>query len=99
MPRLDGAWTGSEMEEARQRFVTVTFRGSTGTIAYEGVATVSAPLLSVEQPQRGAARFSVEFRGGLRYYVGRWEGQALSGKISTDPGGSQSLGTFELRPR
>jgi hypothetical protein len=99
MPRLDGAWTGSETESGRQRFVTVTFQGSTGTIAYEGVVTVSAPLLSVEQPQRGAARFSVELRGGLRYYGGRWDGQALTGKISTDPGGSQSLGTFELRPR
>ena len=99
MPRLDGPWTGSESEGGRQRFVTVTFRGSTGTIAYEGVVTVSAPLLSVEQPQRGAARFSVELRGGLRYYVGRWDGQALTGKISTDPGASQAIGTFELRPR
>jgi hypothetical protein len=99
MPRLDGPWTGSETEGGRQRFVTVTFRGSTGTIAYEGVVTVSAPLLSVEQPQRGAARFSVELRGGLRYYSGRWDGQALGGKISTDPGGAQSLGTFEIRPR
>jgi FHA domain/IPT/TIG domain len=99
MPRLEGSWTGSESEGGRQRFVTVTFRGSTGTIAYEGVVTVSAPLLSVEQPQRGAARFSVELRGGLRYYVGRWDGQALTGKISTDPGASQAIGTFELRPR
>jgi FHA domain/IPT/TIG domain len=99
MPRLDGAWTGSETEGGRLRYVTVTFRGSTGTIAYEGVVTVSAPLLNVAQPQRGAARFSVELRGGLRYYVGHWDGQVLSGNISTDPGGSQSLGTFELRPR
>jgi hypothetical protein len=99
MPRLEGPWTGTETEGARQRYVTVTFRGATGTLAYEGAMTVSTPLLSVDQPQRGVTRFSVELRGGLRYYVGRWEGQALSGKISTDPGGSQSLGTFELRPR
>jgi hypothetical protein len=99
MPRLDGPWSGSENETGRQRYVTVTFRGATGTISYEGVMTVSAPLLSVEQAQRGAVRFSVELRGGLRYYVGRWDGQALTGKVSTDPGGAQSLGTFELRPR
>jgi FHA domain/IPT/TIG domain len=99
MPKLDGAWTGMEREGGRQRFVTVTFRGSTGTIAYEGVMTVSTPLLSVDQPQRGAARFRVELRGGLRYYIGRWDGQALAGKISTDAGGAQVLGTFELRPR
>jgi hypothetical protein len=99
MPRLDGAWTGTETEGGRQRFVTVTFRGSTGTIAYEGVMTVSTPLLSVDQPQRGAARFSVELRGGLRYYVGRWDGRALLGKISADAGGAQLLGSFELRPR
>jgi hypothetical protein len=98
MPRLDGSWAGSESEAGRQRDVSVTFRGSTGTFAYEGVMTVSTPLLSVEQ-QRGAARFHVEVRGGLRYYAGRWDGQALAGKISADPGGSQSLGTFELRPR
>lgn len=99
MPRLEGPWTGTETEGDRQRYVTVTFRGATGTLAYESAMTVSTPLLSVDQPQRGVARFSVELRGGLRYYVGRWEGHALSGKISTDPGGSQSLGTFELRPR
>jgi hypothetical protein len=99
MPRLEGAWSGSETEGGRRRDVSVTFRGSTGTFAYEGVMTVSAPLLTVTQPQRGAARWSVEFRGGLRYYVGRWDGQALTGKVSTDPGGAQSLGTFELRPR
>ena len=99
MPRLEGPWSGSETEGGRRRDVTVTFRGSTGTFAYEGVMTVSAPLLTVTKPQRGAARFSVEFRGGLRYYLGRWDGRALTGKVSTDPGGSQSLGTFELRPR
>jgi hypothetical protein len=98
MPRLDGSWAGSESEAGRERDIAVTFRGSTGTFAYEGAMTVSTPLLSVE-PQRGAARFHVEVRGGLRYYVGRWDGQALAGKISADPGGSQSLGTFELRPR
>jgi hypothetical protein len=99
MPRLEGSWSGSESEGGRRRDVTVTFRGSTGTFAYEGVMTVSAPLLTVTQPQRGTARWSVEFRGGLRYYVGRWDGQALIGKVSTDPGGAQSLGTFEIRPR
>jgi hypothetical protein len=98
MPRLEGAWTGSETEGGRRRFLTVTFRGSTGTIAYEGAMTVSAPLLSVE-PQRGGARFSVEVRGGLRYYQGRWDGAALTGRITPDAAGAQAVGTFELRPR
>ena len=99
MPRREGSWGGTESEAGRPRDVSVTFRGSTGTFAYEGVMTVSTPLLSLDQPQRGSVRFHVEVRGGLRYYAGRWDGQALAGKISADPGGSQSLGTFELRPR
>ncbi len=99
MPRLEGSWGGTESEAGRQRDVSVTFRGSTGTFAYEGVMTVSTPLLSLDQPQRGSVRFHVEVRGGLRYYAGRWDGRALAGKISADAGGSQSLGTFELRPR
>jgi hypothetical protein len=98
MPRLDGAWTGTESESGRQQYVTATFRGNTGTLAFEGAISVSAPMLSVDQPQRGAARFTVELRGGLRYYAGRWNGQALVGKISTDPGGASAVGTFELRP-
>jgi hypothetical protein len=98
MPRLEGAWTGTESESGRQQYLTATFRGNTGTLAFEGAIVVSAPMLSVDQPQRGAARFSVELRGGLRYYSGRWNGQALAGKISTDPAGAQAIGTFELRP-
>ena len=99
MPKLEGSWTGTETESGRQRYVTVTFHGSTRTIAYEGVMTVSTPLQGVDQPQRGTVRFNVEVRGGLRYYSGRWDGQALTGTIATDPGGAQGLGTFELRPR
>jgi hypothetical protein len=98
MPRLEGAWSGTESESGRLQYVTATFRGNTGTLSFEGALGVSAPMLSVDQPQRGAARFSVELRGGLRYYSGRWNGQALVGKISSDPGSAQALGTFELRP-
>jgi hypothetical protein len=99
MPRLEGTWTGSEDEQGTQRYLTVNFRGTTGTIAYEGIVTVSAPLRGVEEPRRGAVRFSVEVRGGLRYYSGRWDGRALKGALSLDAAGAENVGTFELRPR
>jgi hypothetical protein len=98
MPRLEGSWAGTETEGGAARYLTATFRGSTGTIVFESALSVSAPMLSVEQPQRGTVRFSVELRGGLRYYNARWNGQALAGRISSDAAGAQALGTFELRP-
>ncbi len=97
--RLEGAWIGSEIEGGERRYLTATFRSGSGTVAYEGIVTLTVPLLSLETPQRGTARFSLQFKGGIRYYTGRWDGQALAGKFSRDPAGADTIGTFELRPR
>jgi hypothetical protein len=34
----------------------------------------------------------------VRYYVGNWNGEKLSGRITTDPAGRNAVGTFELTP-
>jgi hypothetical protein len=97
--KLEGTWTGSENEGGLRRWLTIRFRPSGGSISYEGTVTLTVPLLTVEPQPKSAVRFSVQFRGGLRYYVGQWDGEVLSGKISSDPVGAQPMGTFELRPR
>jgi hypothetical protein len=97
--RLEGVWVGSEVEESLQRDLTATFRAGLGTIAYEGTVTLTVPLRSLEQPQKNSARFSVEYRGGIRHYLGRWDGQTLSGVVARDPAGREVVAQFTLRPR
>jgi hypothetical protein len=97
--KLEGTWTGSENEGGLRRWLTLRFRPSGGNISYEGTVTLTVPILTVEPLPKSAVRFGVQFRGGLRYYVGQWDGEVLSGKISSDPAGTQPIGTFELRSR
>ncbi len=79
--------------------MTATFKADSGSVAYEGMVTLTVPLLSLEAPQNNAVRFSLQYRGGIRYYNGRWDGQALAGTISRDPAGAETVATFTLRPR
>jgi hypothetical protein len=95
--QLEGIFRGSETESGEQRYLTVTFRKGEGTIAYEGGITLTMPLLSVEQRGRDEARFSVRIRGGMRYYVGKWDGERLSGAIATDAPGRNVVASFVLR--
>jgi hypothetical protein len=96
---LEGVWTGSEVEQGQRRYLTVTFRRGSGTISYEGGITLTVPLLTLEQSGRDQARFSVQIRGGLRQYSGKWDGTSLTGSISTDAAGKNVVATFELKPR
>jgi hypothetical protein len=79
--------------------VTAVFRKSSGGISYEGSVTLTVPLITLERPQKDTVRYSLMVRGGMRYYVGKWDGQTLTGKISTDAEGAEPVGTFLLRPR
>ena len=96
--KLDGAWIGTEHEGGRTSYVTVTFRENGGTYALEGALSVTTPLSSVERPQKNTVRFSVQIRGGTRYFVGRWDGTKIAGKVTDDPGGRQEVGSFDLAP-
>jgi hypothetical protein len=79
--------------------VTALFKKDTGTQSYEGSVTLTVPLISLEKSQKDSVRYSLMVRGGMRYYVGKWDGQTLTGKISMDAEGKEPVGTFLLRPR
>jgi FHA domain/IPT/TIG domain len=96
--KLEGSWTGSEVESGQRRYISATFSGGTGSIDINAAVTMSMPLLTLEA-RRNEARFSLQFRGGTRHYIGKWDGQTLSGSISNDPAGREVVATFELRPR
>ena len=57
------------------------------------------PLLTLEQARRDQVRFSVQIRGGIRHYAGKWDGEAITGSISTDAAGRNVVASFELRRR
>jgi hypothetical protein len=97
--QLDGTWIGSEVEQGQRRYLTVGFQRGGGTIAYEGGITLTVPLLSLEQRGRDQARFSVQIRGGVRYYAGKWDGENLAGSISTDEAGQNVVASFQLHRR
>jgi len=97
--QLDGSWGGNQVEQGLRQFLSVTFRGSGGTVAYEGGITFTVPMLSVEKPRRDQVHFSVQIRGGFRHYTGQWDGEALTGNVTTDAAGKNVVGTFELRRR
>lgn len=97
--RLEGVWIGTEIEADERRDLTATFRNELGTMSYEGRVTLTVPFLTLEQPQKNAVRFSLQVRGGMRSYNGRWDGQMLSGTVSRDASGKDPVGTFNLRPR
>lgn len=97
--QLDGTWGGSQVEQGQRQYLTVTARGSGGTVAYEGGITFTVPMTNLEKPRRDQVRFSVQIRGGMRHYAGRWDGEAITGNVSTDAAGKNVVATFELRRR
>jgi hypothetical protein len=97
--QLDGTWGGSQVEQGQSQYLTVTVRGSGGTVAYEGGITFTVPMLNLEKPRRDQVLFSVQFRGGVRHYAGRWDGEAITGNVSTDAAGKNVVASFELRRR
>jgi hypothetical protein len=97
--QLEGTWAGSQVEQGQRQYLTVTFRRGGGSISYEGGITLTVPLLTLEESRRDQARFSLQIRGGVRHYVGKWDGETLAGSISTDAAGRNVVATFELRRR
>ena len=96
---LAGTWSGSEIEQGERRYLSLSFGRGGGTISYEGGITLTLPLLAVEQGRRDQVRFSVQVRGSVRHYSGKWDGETVSGAVSTDKAGKNVVATFELRRR
>jgi hypothetical protein len=97
--KLEGLWSGVEVEGDRRKYVSVTFRGTGGTLAFEGTVSISMNLDRVEQPQKGTVRYSVQSGSSTRHYLGKWDGRRIAGKISSDASDKGDIGTFELSPR
>ena len=95
--QLDGSWSGSQVEQGQRQYLTVTVKGSGGTVAYEGGITFTVPMTNLEKPRRDQVVFSVQIRGGMRHYAGRWDGEAITGNVSSDVAGKNLVATFELR--
>jgi len=91
--QLQGTWIGTEVESGESRYLTATFKNDSGSMSY------TVPFLTLEQPQKNAVRFSLQVRGGMRSYNGRWDGETLSGTVARDAAGKDQVGTFNLRPR
>ena len=62
--RLDGRWRGSETENGVRKPINMVFEGTSGTLTYERALSMSVPVLSVHQPQKGAIRFEIRVGGG-----------------------------------
>jgi hypothetical protein len=96
---FEGTWGGSQVEQSQRQYLSVTVRGGSGSVAYEGGITFTVPMLTLEKPRRDQVRFSVQIRGGVRHYAGRWDGEAITGNVTTDAAGKNVVATFELRRR
>ncbi|HLA76155.1 MAG TPA: IPT/TIG domain-containing protein [Vicinamibacteria bacterium] len=94
--RLEGTWSGVERDSGETRYVTLNFTKSGGSLTYERALSLTVPLLSVEQPQRGSLRYSLRSGASTRYYAGRWDGQKVQGRICSDADCKTATGTFEL---
>jgi hypothetical protein len=60
---------------------------------------VTTPFFAVERPRKNTVRLVLEIGGGFRYYVGRWDGARIVGRVSDDPSGAGEVATFEVSPK
>jgi hypothetical protein len=97
--RLAGDWSGTEVESGERRFVTANFVPPAGSLTYQRALTITVTLSNVEQGRDGSVRFEAQAGRGQRYYIGRWDGQKITGKIASDTAGQEVLGSFELEKR
>jgi len=97
--KLDGNWTGTSTEEGERKFVTAVFTPPTGTLTYQRALSLTVTLTNIAQARDGSVRFEAQAGRGLHYYSGKWDGQRIAGKITSDPTGQAVVGSFELERR
>ena len=97
--RLAGDWAGNEVETGERKFVIASFAPPAGTLTYQRALTITVPLANVEQGRDGSVRFEAQAGRGTRYYSGKWDGQKIAGKITSDQAGQEVTGSFELEKR
>jgi IPT/TIG domain-containing protein len=94
--RLDGAWSGIEIEGGQRKSISLSFHGASGTLTYQRALAMSVPIVGAAQPQKGVMRFEVPTGGGRRYYRGQWDGVKVRGKLYLDAELRREAGTFEI---
>jgi hypothetical protein len=97
--KLDGNWAGTSTEEGERKFVTAVFTPPTGTLTYQRALSLTVTLTNITQARDGSVRFEAQAGRGLHYYSGKWDGQRIAGKITSDPTGQAVIGSFELERR
>jgi len=95
--QLDGQWSGTATEDGISRPVQVSFADGAGTLTYLKPLLVTVPLREVTRPRLGSVRFAVQTGTRTRYFLGIWDGEMLSGPISSTADGQSPVGRFELR--
>jgi hypothetical protein len=95
---LDGIWVGATREAGRRRQFSVTFKGGGGSLTYMGGVDLSQPLVSASR-NANEVSFAIQRGGGEVHYRGTWDGNKLSGAISSKAAGGGDVGTFELYRR
>ena len=95
--QLEGLWSGTSTEAGVTKTLRVTFDKNGGTFTYLKPLQLTVPLTGVERPRMGSVRFSVRLGPRTNYYLGTWDGETLSGSISSAPDGNPVVGSFELR--
>jgi hypothetical protein len=88
--QLQGVWRGTEVVRGERNYLTFTFRPKYSTAQMGSGLTVDIVGLQVG---KDGVRFSLP---GNRYYSGTWDGQKISGTVSSDAAGKDPIGTFEL---
>ena len=96
--KLDGTWTGAESDSEGRKIVTVRFSGPSGSLSYQRALSVSVPLTGVEQPRKDSVRYAMKTAAGTRFYLGRWDGEKITGTIFSDAAHTLPIGSFELGP-
>jgi hypothetical protein len=98
-PKLEGLWQGAETVGGQKKRITITFESEgRGTLTYAGRMALGVPI-RVQDAPKGTVRISAQIGAGTRYYVGRWDGQKISGQIFQEAReGETPVGTFELSP-
>jgi hypothetical protein len=80
---------------------SVVFAKGRGTLKLErGAKGVAASMELRKIDVSGTEiRFPAALEGGMRYFVGSWNGQKIEGKLYADPQATKEVGAFDLTPR
>jgi hypothetical protein len=91
---LQGVWRGTEGARGEKKYMQFTFTAREGSAFYAGL---TMDVLEIQLIGKDTVHFALPIQG-RRYYWGTWDGRRITGTVYEDPGGKNSIGTFELVP-